>query len=59
MPLPQPLFVAALPAPTPLTLLPQMLIGASTGTWTTLPDPTPGECEALPWAEEPEPPSSP
>jgi hypothetical protein len=57
----EPAFVQVLPVaesrtPTTLTELPHRLIGALTGTWTVLPEPTPGEpCELPPAVAPPEP----
>src|SRR5690606_40013232 len=50
-------FTHALPkagfsAPITLTVLPQTLTGMWTGTWITLPERTPGEPIAAPWAPE-------
>jgi hypothetical protein len=51
--LPQELPIAGLSAPMTLTVLPQMSSGTFTGTWTVLPDSTPGEPAAVPLAPAP------
>ncbi|AKN73138.1 hypothetical protein QR97_28300 [Streptomyces sp. PBH53] len=45
--------VAGLPTPTTSTLLPVTFTGSSTGSWTPLPEITPGESAVRPWAEAP------
>src|SRR6476646_2607461 len=44
---------AGLSRPITLTVLPQTLTGTCTGTWMRLPDSTPGEPAATPWAAAP------